>query len=64
MGDAAGAKCLTGYLTLTKEKRNHYVRYVKPDNKRSRRNHERKQEQDHPRGDSNHLCAPRSGAHQ
>ena len=31
MGDAAGAKCLTGYLTLTKEKRNNHVRYVKPD---------------------------------
>lgn len=30
MGDAAGAKCLTGYLTLTKEKRNNHVRYVKP----------------------------------
>jgi len=32
MGDAAGAKCLTGYLTLTKEKRNNHVRYVKLDN--------------------------------
>ena len=29
MGDAAGAKCLTGYLTLTKEKRNNHVQYVK-----------------------------------
>jgi hypothetical protein len=31
MGDAAGARCLTGHLPLTKEKRNNHIRYVKPD---------------------------------